>query len=91
MTPGRSIVNVAVRSKPPIRKKTSRLHSAERVDRGADARNYGDLHVFVTLVSALLRKGAAMNVGLRADLHIHTREAEPFIAYNARHAIARAA
>ncbi|PYN37143.1 MAG: hypothetical protein DME01_05490 [Candidatus Rokuibacteriota bacterium] len=32
-----------------------------------------------------------MNVGLRADLHIHTREAEPFIAYNARQAIARAA
>jgi predicted metal-dependent phosphoesterase TrpH len=32
-----------------------------------------------------------MNVGLRADLHIHTREAEPFIAYNARDVIARAA
>jgi len=32
-----------------------------------------------------------MNVGLRADLHIHTREAEPFIAYNARQMIARAA
>jgi len=32
-----------------------------------------------------------MNVGLRADLHIHTREAEPFIAYNARDVIVRAA
>ncbi len=32
-----------------------------------------------------------MNVGLRADLHIHTREAEPFITYDAREAIARAA
>jgi len=32
-----------------------------------------------------------MNVGLRADLHIHTREAEPFIAYTARELIARAA
>ena len=31
-----------------------------------------------------------MNVGLRADLHIHTREAEPFIAYSAREVIARA-
>ena len=31
-----------------------------------------------------------MNVGLRADLHIHTREAEPFITYNAREVIARA-
>jgi predicted metal-dependent phosphoesterase TrpH len=33
----------------------------------------------------------AMNAGLRADLHVHTREAEPFIAYNAREVIARAA
>jgi len=32
-----------------------------------------------------------MNVGLRADLHIHTREAEPFITYDAREVIARAA
>ena len=32
-----------------------------------------------------------MNVGLRADLHIHTREAEPFIPYSAREVIARAA
>ena len=32
-----------------------------------------------------------MNAGLRADLHVHTREAEPFIAYNAREVIARAA
>src|SRR5262245_23348129 len=32
-----------------------------------------------------------MNAGLRADLHIHTREAEPFIPYNAREMIARAA
>ena len=32
-----------------------------------------------------------MNVGLRADLHIHTREAEPFIAYDAREVITRAA
>ncbi|PYN85314.1 MAG: hypothetical protein DMD87_24005 [Candidatus Rokuibacteriota bacterium] len=32
-----------------------------------------------------------MNVGLRADLHIHTREAEPFITYDARQVIARAA
>ncbi len=32
-----------------------------------------------------------MNVGLRADLHIHTREAEPFIRYSAREVIARAA
>ena len=32
-----------------------------------------------------------MNLGLRADLHIHTREAEPFIRYNARDMIARAA
>jgi len=32
-----------------------------------------------------------MTVGLRADLHIHTREAEPFIPYNARQVIARAA
>jgi len=32
-----------------------------------------------------------MNVGLRADLHIHTREAEPFIPYSAREAIIRAA
>jgi hypothetical protein len=31
-----------------------------------------------------------MNAGLRADLHIHTREAEPFIAYNAREMIVRA-
>ena len=32
-----------------------------------------------------------MNVGLRADLHVHTREAEPFIPYDAREAIVRAA
>lgn len=32
-----------------------------------------------------------MSGGLRADLHIHTREAEPFIAYDARGVIARAA
>src|SRR5258705_6135926 len=32
-----------------------------------------------------------MTVGLRADLHIHTRAAEPFITYDAREAIARAA
>ena len=32
-----------------------------------------------------------MNVGLRADLHIHTREAEPFITYDAREVITRAA
>ena len=32
-----------------------------------------------------------MNAGLRADLHIHTREAEPFIRYSAREVIARAA
>lgn len=32
-----------------------------------------------------------MNPGLRADLHIHTREAEPFIPYDARQAIVRAA
>jgi predicted metal-dependent phosphoesterase TrpH len=32
-----------------------------------------------------------MNVGLRADLHIHTREAEPFIRYDAREVITRAA
>jgi len=32
-----------------------------------------------------------MNAGLRADLHIHTREAESFIPYNAREMIARAA
>jgi predicted metal-dependent phosphoesterase TrpH len=36
-------------------------------------------------------KENAMNVGLRADLHIHTREAEPFIPYSARELIARAA
>jgi hypothetical protein len=36
----------------------SRLHTAERVDRGAEVRNDADLHVFVTLVSALLRKGS---------------------------------
>jgi len=43
------------------------------------------------LVLALLRYTPDMNVGLRADLHIHTREAEPFIAYTARELIARAA
>src|SRR3989449_6759175 len=32
-----------------------------------------------------------MKARLRADLHIHTNEAEPFIAYNARDVIARAA
>ena len=32
-----------------------------------------------------------MRARLRADLHIHTNEAEPFIAYNARDVIARAA
>src|SRR3989442_8582022 len=32
-----------------------------------------------------------MRARLRADLHIHTSEAEPFIAYNARDVIARAA
>jgi hypothetical protein len=32
-----------------------------------------------------------MNVGLRADLHIHTRDAEPFIPYSARELIVRAA
>jgi len=32
-----------------------------------------------------------MNVGLKADLHIHTQEAEPFIPYSARQVIARAA
>ena len=30
-----------------------------------------------------------MKARLRADLHIHTNEAEPFIAYNARDVIAR--
>src|SRR5882724_7761276 len=37
------------------------------------------------------RAGDRMNAGLRADLHIHTREAEPFITYSARDVIARAA
>ena len=32
-----------------------------------------------------------MNVSLRADLHIHTRDAEPFIPYSAREMIVRAA
>jgi len=32
-----------------------------------------------------------MSLGLRADLHIHTQEAEPFIPYNARDVIVRAA
>ena len=32
-----------------------------------------------------------MNAGLRADLHIHTREVEPFITYSARDMIGRAA
>jgi predicted metal-dependent phosphoesterase TrpH len=38
-----------------------------------------------------LLENPAMNAGLRADLHVHTREAEPFIAYGAREAILRAA
>jgi hypothetical protein len=59
--------------------------------READLRNDADLRVAGDLVSALLRKIAAMSVGLRADLHIHTREAEPFIAYDARAVITRAA
>src|SRR6266404_455531 len=55
----------------------------------AKIRNDAQLRMAVHLVSALLAK-SAMNVGLRADLHIHTREAEPFIPYNAREAIVRA-
>jgi predicted metal-dependent phosphoesterase TrpH len=34
--------------------------------------------------------GSGMNARLRADLHVHTREAEPSIAYSARELIARA-
>jgi predicted metal-dependent phosphoesterase TrpH len=39
----------------------------------------------------LLPLKAAMTDALRADLHIHTREGEPCISYNAREIIARAA
>ncbi len=39
----------------------------------------------------MLPQNAAMTEALRADLHIHTREGEPSISYNAREIIARAA
>jgi predicted metal-dependent phosphoesterase TrpH len=39
----------------------------------------------------LLSQNVAMSFGLRADLHIHTRDAEPFIPYGARELIVRAA
>jgi len=38
-----------------------------------------------------VRPGEAPNAGLKADLHIHTREAEPCITYGARDVITRAA
>ena len=38
-----------------------------------------------------VRAGEVPNAGLKADLHIHTREAEPCITYGARDVITRAA
>src|SRR5262245_57909629 len=91
LTPRRAATRSAVRPKPPTWKKVLVLLTRRRIAPRSEFRYTADLRVLRQLVSALLRKCSVMNAGLRADLHIHTREAESFIPYTAREMITRAA